>query len=563
MGITHSIASEDAAGFFLQLGIGLLVSVSAAFFITAIYLGIGGQLSVLSSRVLLGMTLIAAIGAIYIWDSRNLLLASFLLLIIYIASILISGTLYETNADGQAYHFQAVYALAKGWNPYHHAYSIPDDLRPFPPDWRANFFPKAVWLSSAIQFASGLAFESAKSQTLILSLACLFSLLGLLLKLGYSPIASAALALCASANPVMTNQIFTRYVDGVLAASLLLFVTFAILWVALAEWKAWIGISAALAFGINTKFSAVPMFAVLCAFTCLASYKQQQFWGLLSTAAILGAIGLIAIAGLGYAPYLRNLFEHGHIFYPLMGSDVECPGRCMEAEPLRALSSVKRFFFSLFAETHSGFATEMRLKLPFTFAIPEFRAAGGSETRIAGFGPFYSGALMVALATTCVIAFRYSRNAMVGYAALLLAAILISVAVLPENWWARYVPQLWLVPVVIAATAIYLNVRMLRIAGWLIVLTMLVNSTAAFAANVWLTAKRHRAVDAQIGQLRKEDAQNCVYFGGAQSRLLLFRKANLDVRPIARRNACSNSVALASYGPDIIGGEICRCTDVR
>src|SRR5262249_13317237 len=262
---------------------------------------------------------------------------------------------------------------------------------------------------------------------------------------------------------------------------------------------------------INTKFSAVPMFALLCAFTCLASYKQQQFWGLLSTAAILGAIGLIAIAGLGYAPYLRNLFEHGHIFYPLMGSDGECPGRCMEAEPLRALSPVKRFFFSLFAETHGGFATEMRLKLPFTFAIPEFRAAGGSETRIAGFGPFYSGALMVALATTCVIAFRYSRNAMVGYAALLLAAILISVAVLPENWWARYVPQLWLVPVVIAATAIYLNVRMLRIAGWLIVLTMLVNSTAAFAANVWLTAKRHRAVDAQIGQLRKEDAQNCVY----------------------------------------------------
>jgi hypothetical protein len=57
---------------------------------------------------------------------------------------------------------------------------------------------------------------------LILSFACLFSLLGLLLKLGYSPIASAALALCASANPVMTNQIFTRYVDGVLAASLLL-----------------------------------------------------------------------------------------------------------------------------------------------------------------------------------------------------------------------------------------------------------------------------------------------------------------------------------------------------
>jgi hypothetical protein len=257
---------------------------------------------------------------------------------------------------------------------------------------------------------------------------------------------------------------------------------------------------------------------------------------------------------------MRNWLEHGHIFHPLLGANrVDI----MQAETLRGLAPVQRFFFALFAETHSGFATEMRLKVPFTFSWEELRHAGGSDIRIAGFGPFYSGGLVIALGVAAMLLWYKWKDERVRWAALVLAAVVTSAAILPENWWARYVPQLWLVPVVFAAAALALKDRKLTIAGWCIVGTMLLNSAVAFSSNVWLTAKRHRAVNAEIEQMRKENGRYCVYFGAAQSRLILFRYAGLDVRPIARQNACANFVELASYGPDRQGGAVCHCGDTR
>jgi hypothetical protein len=544
---------------FLQLGTGVLVSVAAAFGITAAFLAVGGQVGAVSGPILLAMSFIAALAAMRPYGS-GLVFPGLALVAIHAISVVVSGALYDTTIDGQDYHFQAVHALVKGWNPFHQGFEVPDDLKPIPPHAWVVFFPKATWFVSAIQVASGLSVESAKNQGLLLIVAGFLSLLGLLLKLGFAPAASAAIALCASANPVATNQVFSRMTDGPLAASLLLFGTFAVLWVRLEDRRAWLGMAAALAYGLNLKFSAVPMFAVACAFTCLACFRRDDHSRMLAAGGLLAAIGLVSIVALGYAPYMRNWLEHGHIFHPLLGAhriDI------MEAETLRALSPLQRFLFSLFAETHSGFATEMRLKMPFFFSWDELRYAGGPDIRIAGFGPFYSGAFVIAVGLAALLLWHNRGDERVWGAGLILAAILASALILPENWWARYVPQLWLVPVVVAAAALGLGNQRLMLAGWCIVGIMLINSTVAFSSNAWLAAKRHRAVNGQLEDLRKEGGRYCVAFGAAQSRLVLFRRAGLDVRPVARGSACSSFVGLASYGPDRQGGEVCRCGDGR
>lgn len=556
----YAIRLERAPDFFLQIGLGLLVSVAAAFGITALHLAIGGQLGTISAPVLLAMSFMAALAAMRLYGTGNLVLAAIGLFAIQIVSIVVAGALYDTTIDGQDYHFQAIHSLLREWNPFHHGFEVPHDLKPIPPHSWVGFFPKATWFVSAIQVASGLSVESAKNQGLLLILACFFSLLGLLLKLGYAPVASVALSLCASANPVAINQVFSRMTDGPLAASLLLFGVFAVVWVKLEDRRAWAGMAAALAYGVNLKFSAVPMFVVACAFTCLACYRRGDYSRVLGTGGILATIGIVSIVVLGYAPYVRNWLEYGHIFHPLLGAhrvDI------MEAETLRALSPVHRFFFSLFAETHSGFATEMRLKVPFSFSWDELRYAGGPDIRIAGFGPFFSGAVVIALGVAVTLLAYKWRDQRVQHAALVLAAIVASAAILPENWWARYVPQLWLVPAVVAAAALALGNPRLMLAGWCIVVAMLANSAVAFSSSIWLAAKRHQAVNAQIAQLRKENGRYCVYFGAAQSRLILFRQAGLDVRPLAHQNGCGNFVGLASYGPDRQGGEVCRCGEVR
>jgi len=74
-----------------------------------------------------------------------------------------------------------------------------------------------------------------------------------------------------------------------------------------------------------------------------------------------------------------------------------------------------------------------------------------SVVHLGGFGPWFSLALLVALASALWAALRGRRTA--GRRVLLLAPpalLLLSALVLPEPWWARYVPQLWLVPVVVA-----------------------------------------------------------------------------------------------------------------
>jgi hypothetical protein len=554
------VRTECAPEFFWQLGAGLLVNVAAAFAITAMYFVIGGQLGPVSAPILLTISYMAALGAMRLYSADNLVVAALGLFAIQIVSIVFAGVLYDTTIDGQDYHFQAIHSLIRGWNPFRQGFEVPDDLQPIALHPWVVFFPKSTWFVSAIQVASGLSVESAKNQGLLLMVASFFALLGLLLKLGYAPIASLALSLCASANPVATNQVFSRMTDGPLSASLLLFGVFAVLWVKLEDRRAWIGMAAALAYGVNLKFSAVPMFAVACAFVCLAYYRRGDLSRVLATGGVLATVGIVSIVVLGYAPYMSNWLEHGHIFHPLMGAQrVDI----MEAETLRALSPLHRFIFALFAETHSGFATEMRLKVPFFFSWEEFRYAGGPDIRIAGFGPFFSGAVVIALGVAVTLSLYKWRDRRVRWAALVLAAIVTSAAILPENWWARYVPQLWLVPAVVAAAALALKAPVLVVAGWCIVLTMLINSAVAFSSNVWLTAKRHQVVNAQIAQLLQENERYCVYFGAAQSRLALFRRAGLDVRPVARQNSCANATGLASYGPDRQGGEVCRCAHVR
>src|SRR5262249_12957778 len=118
----YAIRGESAPELCLQLGLGLLVSVAAAFVLAAMYFAIGCQLAGCSAPIRLAMSFVAALGAMGLYGSRSVVLSGVVLLAIYVASIVVAGALYETTIDGQDYHFQAVYALAKGWNPFYHGY---------------------------------------------------------------------------------------------------------------------------------------------------------------------------------------------------------------------------------------------------------------------------------------------------------------------------------------------------------------------------------------------------------------------------------------------------------
>jgi hypothetical protein len=81
----------------------------------------------------------------------------------------------------------------------------------------------------------------------------------------------------------------------------------------------------------------------------------------------------------------------------------------------------------------------------------ELKKFGGTaDLRIGGFGPFFGITIAVTLLAASLL-IRGPRNG-IGFATVALATLL-SVVVNPQMWWARFVPQMWLLPVLVAAAA--------------------------------------------------------------------------------------------------------------
>src|SRR5690606_10435550 len=111
-----------------------------------------------------------------------------------------------------------------------------------------------------------------------------------------------------------------------------------------------------------------------------------------------------------WSPYMQNALQFGHIFYPIMGPHALDIMMGNTPEVLEGLSAPQRFLYSLFAETHAGYETAARLKPPFVVLPGELRAAGGVDVRIGGFGPFFSGIFVFAVASAAALMVREDRR---------------------------------------------------------------------------------------------------------------------------------------------------------
>jgi hypothetical protein len=279
-----------------------------------------------------------------------------------------------------------------------------------------------------------------------------------------------------------------------------------------------------------------------------------------STLQLLAA-GTVGIVILGWAPYVLNLLRFGHPFYPLMGHGAVDIMTGNTPAILVDLSRPARFLFSLFAGTHAGYETTPALKLPLALSWAEIRTAGGTDVRIGGFGPLFSAVVLLA---TIVVALQIVRRQFPVHAGWLLyvgAVVLLSVLAMPENWWARYVPQFWLVPWIVTIGALLARARWLRAMGWALGILMLVDASMVAAVSTAQAARRSMAVSEQIAVLKRAPGAYCVAAELAQSRIAILQAAGVDARSVAQSVAsnCAAPSAIASYGPDRFGGRICFC----
>jgi hypothetical protein len=558
-------AGKSAA--FLEVGASLLLFPLLVFVLTTLWFAVGGAISPVFAW---GVLITSAAGAMLLSHftfKAGWRFAPLVTLSLGILAILASLIVHDTSMDGQHYHFQAFYALAEGWNPIHG--NAPPPVIGDPITLWAIHYPRAGWLFSANLLSAGFPLAAAKSLNFLALFASAALIGGMAFRMGFSRLMAILLAAVAILNPVVLSQLFTSMNDGLFGHCMIVFAISVAGWIHYGDRRLlFVGI-AAMMLALNLKFSAIPIFVMLCAAACAGAFiARGQQTAILTGAALLSS-AFVAIILLGWSPYMQNYLEHGHVFHPIMGEQAvnimtgEGPALDNTPDVLTDKSGVERFFFSLFSETHSGFYTLPELKFPFTISPAELRASGGVDIRLGGFGPLFSGILILAVIGVLGLVMRPARRnpATVG---LLFAAtvFIVSVLIMPQNWWARYVPQFWFVPALIAAASLTTNKRALQVFGAVIAGVMLLNAALVGAAGFWLTETRNAEASAQIARLAETGEAYCIYPDMVQSRIQMLREAGIKARYTPEADiACSDPEEIAAYGPDRFGGKICPCPE--
>ena len=546
-------------------GTSLILFPALTFILTSLWFVSGGVITPVFSRIVLFLC-----AAISLYASTNLFpgtsrRAAVLVIGGGALAALLASMFQDTSIDGQHYHFQAIYALAEGWNPVHRNMPPPmvgDSITPW-----AVHYPRAAWLLSANLLAAGFPLAMVKLSNLLVMFACAALLGGTLLRAGYSVLFTLVLTSVAVLNPVVLSQLWTSMNDGLLALCMLIFVISMVTWFRWENRGLLLAGIAAMVIALNLKFSAIPTFVILCGFACAGAYLMRGLPKAVGTATLLFVPAFAAIFLIGWSPYMQNFFDHGHVFHPIMGKEaidiMLGEGAAYDNTPniLKERSAAERFFFSLFSETHAGYDTLPHLKLPFTLSPEELRAAGGVDVRLAGFGPFYSGSVILALGAAILLIVRRKEYGPAAHCYLFVAgALLVSVILMPQNWWARYVPQFWLVPVCIAAAALSVNQRSVQLLGAAITASLLAGSVVVGGASTWLMANRSAEAVAQIHRLAETDQRYCVNPGMVEARIFLMQKAGVEaVYAPVEAITCDGPESFDGYGPDRFGGLICAC----
>jgi hypothetical protein len=195
------------------------------------------------------------------------------------------------------------------------------------------------------------------------------------------------------------------------------------------------------AFFTNLKFTGL-VFGIMFVATFVGEAIWQRRWHLGTLATLPMSLGLFAgVCFTGFDPYITNMRDNGHPFYPIMGKDaIDIITPHLSADFHKRPRPVQ-LALSLFSRP-SNDNRPPRLKVPFATTASQLRAFRFADVRIGGFGPWFGEIVLVSLA---FIRWPWRRSFVPALAGICVASAFVN----PALWWARYVPQLWVVPLLV------------------------------------------------------------------------------------------------------------------
>ena len=548
----------ELADFLLILASQNLVFVAALLILSSLSFFL--NISISSSTVLISLVVSVLwcywiseryFGANYQRSSILFVLLVFIFCILLSSCVAISGLFFDLSWDGQAYHQETIIQLMNGWNPVYN--DIPDNV--LHSIW-TNHYSKGAEVNAAALSTVTDSIEKCKALNLFLIVTTFiisFSTIVLTfdhIKLKYAFV----VGLLISMNPVSIYQSLSFYVDGQLASLISCLSCLIFLLSKKIDELVLLCLISTIILAINIKFLGLIYVFIISLGSMVWTFINQKENSLIILKYLLLSF-FIGIFIVGFNPYITNSIDHGTPLYPVFGSDFDLlmlntPSDFQNANPFGNL------FRSIFSRSTAG-VSNSAYRIPFLFTIDDLQAFQTPDVRLSGFGPLFSGAIVLCIFNLLQF-FRSNDHFMLknhfrSVRPFIILFLMISVLINPSSWWARFVPQLWLIPLFLSLSffAAERKFRLFYYLNHLLILVLVVNVLLISFVYLHSQIESTEAMHEQLGHLssiNKEDIQ--IKFQETYSNRIRFNENNIVYHEVKELNA-SNSFKLP-YSDTII-----------
>jgi hypothetical protein len=515
-----------------------------------------------------GMTLLYAIVSCFLHPGWNRFFNVSLVLILLISSfwvcLLISRSFFDLSYDGQDYHQEAIIQISQGWNPFYEQLTSAqsNDMH----RW-LNHYSKGVWVYATMIFKVTKDIESGKLFHFWLMVAALFVTLSFLLRFQISSRYLAVfISFLVAFNPVSIYQSLSFYLDGQLMS--LMIILIGVLGFIYREPKGihYFFLVMVISILVNVKLTAgIYSGLILIGYLGMlwVRAKFEQFRKTLIYTFFAFLLGFVLF---GYNPYVTNTLRMGNPFYPALGTDRADYTYPQFPANFIGKDSVSLLFYSIFSKSDNvrGTGKMAYLKIPFIVSKDELGAFTDTNAKQGGFGPLFGGAILLSLSIIIgILLILYSRSQKTGpernnlggeenaaagasllhiYLGLFILALVLATCVInPASSLARFIPQMWLFPVITVLLAYSLKNRGLRILGHLILLVLVFNNVligySYYSYNLKITRLYNQRLE-RMAALSQEEPLH-FYFGHFRSsNTLRFDRFGIVYSVVEKKEEC-------------------------
>jgi hypothetical protein len=384
-------------------------------------------------------------------------------------SMLLAALFFDMSWDGLWYQQTAVYQMAHGWNPL---YDPMHNFTPHLQDWERHY-AKGPWYIALALFQITHDIEWSKAAPWMALAATFFAVFAACYDFGMHRGKSTLIAALVSLNPVVTCELASYLVDGLMISFLTCFLAATLRYFRHRSPLILCVITTGAILCINAKLNGV---VYMCFFSTAAGLyailKRRDT--LVNYIVVQAVVYLLGIFLFGYNPFVTNTVYRGNPFYPLLGSAAYPSHDQQGRDPVDLYETPKnmvgrnilyRYMYGIFGRPGSQPFFEgdnAHLMWPFDIRWKDINIYYFHELRISGFGPLFSGAFIISLFLMVIATIRPGIPR--GIVWLLVGTIIATLLISRHLWWARFAPQLWWLPII--AVIAGLSVPGWRAARW-------------------------------------------------------------------------------------------------